>query len=453
MTDLLAIVLAAGEGTRMKSARPKVLHEIGGLPIIAHVLGAAREAGANGIAVVVGKGQTTVRQAVKAAAPEAMIFEQAARRGTADAAKLARPAWEKAEGNVVVVYGDHPLLQGRNIKAVTEKLDAGVDAAILGFQPKDPTGYGRLITEGDRLLAIREHDDANEDERQIFLCNACALAFRAGVFRDLIEKVADRNAQGEFYITDMVELANAAKLNVGYAVADTDEVVGVNDRAQLAHAEGLFQRRMRHRAMASGVTLIDPKTAYFSWDTKLGEDVTVEPGVFFAPGVTVEAGATIRAHCHLEGAHVGKGAVIGPFARLRPGARIGAGAHIGNYVEVKNSVIGEGVKANHLSYIGDADVGAHTNIGAGTITCNFDGVAKHRTVIGANVFIGSNSALVAPVKIADGAYIASGSVIIEDVGPGDLAIARGRQVNKKGRAKELRDKLGKSKGKPKDKSH
>ncbi|HUV32945.1 MAG TPA: bifunctional UDP-N-acetylglucosamine diphosphorylase/glucosamine-1-phosphate N-acetyltransferase GlmU [Devosiaceae bacterium] len=447
MSDLTAIILAAGEGTRMKSARPKVLHEIGGRPIIAHVVAAVRDAGATTVAVVVDANSEAVRNAVRAVAPDALFAEQAEQRGTGDAARAARAAWEPAEGNVVVVYGDHPLLTGYNIRAVTEKLDARVDAAILGFEAPDPTGYGRLVVEGERLLAIREHADASEEEREIALCNASALAFRAGVFRDLIEKLSSDNAQKEYYVTDLVELANRAGLNVGYALAHADEVVGVNDRAQLAHAEGLFQRRMRNHAMAEGATLIDPRSAFFSFDTRLARDVTVEPGVVFGPGVTIGEGATIRAHSVLEGATVGPRAVIGPHARLRPGAEIGEGAKVGNFVEVKNAVIGLGAKVNHLSYIGDADIGANANIGAGTITCNYDGFGKYRTVIGEGAFIGSNTALVAPVTVGAGAYVASGSVVTENVDNDDLAIARGRQVNKPGGAKKLRQRLAAARGK------
>jgi bifunctional UDP-N-acetylglucosamine pyrophosphorylase/glucosamine-1-phosphate N-acetyltransferase len=352
---------------------------------------------------------------------------------------MARAVWQDATGYVAVVYGDHPLLRPENFKLVTDRLDAGMDAAILGFIPADPTGYGRFITDGERLLAIREHKDATPEERKIGLCNACVLAFRAEVFRELIDKVSTDNAQGEYYITDLVGLANAAGKKVGYAVAPERDVMGVNDRAQLARAEALFQEVRRDDFMAAGVTLHDPSTVYFSYDTEIGPDVVIEPSVFFGPGVKIEERVTIRAFSHIEGAIVGAGAVIGPFARLRPEAVISAGAHIGNFVEIKKAEIGEGAKVNHLTYIGDASVGAGTNIGAGTITCNYDGINKHRTVIGENAFIGSNSSLVAPVTISDGAYIASGSVITEDVEPDALAFGRARQVNKPGYAKTVRD--------------
>lgn len=447
MPELLAIILAAGEGTRMKSARPKVLHEVGGLPIVAHVLRAAADAGATQIAVVVGKGEQEVAAAVRAAAPDAHLFEQSERRGTGHAAQVARAAWEAARGDIVVVYGDHPLLVGANIRAVTDKLDTGIDAAILGFEAPDPTGYGRFIIEDERLIDIREHADATDAERRINICNACALAFRAGVFRDLIGKLTAYNAQSEFYLTDMVRLANQAGLNVGYGLAHADEVVGVNDRAQLAHAEALYQRRKRAEAMGAGVTLIDPDTVWFSHDTAIEPDVEVGPSVRFGPGVSIASGARIRAFCHLEGARVGPGAVVGPLARLRPGAEIAEGAHIGNFVEIKNATIGKGSKANHLAYIGDATLGENVNFGAGAITCNYDGVAKHRTVIGDGVFVGSNAALVAPVTIGAGAYIASGSVITEDVEPDALAFGRARQTDKPGRAAQLRQRATTSKGK------
>ncbi|MGN6099546.1 MAG: bifunctional UDP-N-acetylglucosamine diphosphorylase/glucosamine-1-phosphate N-acetyltransferase GlmU [Devosia sp.] len=438
MTELLTIVLAAGEGTRMRSAMPKVLHPVGGMPIIGHVVRAASGAGADKVAVVTAPGHDRVRAAVSAIAANAHFFEQAERKGTAHAAGMARPLWQEARGYVAVVYGDHPLLRPENFKLVTDRLDAGMDAAILGFIPADPTGYGRLITDGERLLAIREHKDATEEERRIGLCNACILAFRAEVFRDLIDKVTTQNAQGEYYITDLVELANKAGRKVGYAVAPERDVMGVNDRAQLARAEALFQEVRRDDFMKAGVTLHDPKTVYFSYDTEIGRDVTIEPNVFFGPGVKIADGVTIRAFSHIEGAIVGPGATIGPFARLRPEAQIGEGAHIGNFVEIKKAEIGRGTKVNHLAYVGDASIGAGTNIGAGAITCNYDGINKHRTIIGDNVFVGTNASLVAPVEIGDGAYIGSGSVITQDVEPGALALGRAKQVAKAGYAAILK---------------
>lgn len=439
MTDLLSIVLAAGEGTRMRSSIPKVLHPVGGLPIIGHVVRAARSAGAGRIALVTGPGHDDVRAAVAAIAPEVEFFEQVERRGTAHAASMARPLFEAAEGYVAVTYGDHPLLRSPNFSGVLDRLDAGMDVAILGFEPVDPSGYGRFITDGDRLLAIREHKDASEAERRIGLCNACILAFRAPVFRQLIDKVQPNNAQGEYYLTDLVELANAAGYTVGYALAPEADVLGVNDRSQLARAEALFQETQREAFMKAGVSLKDPGSVYFSWDTQIGQDTTIFPNVVFGPGVRIAPGVEIRAFCDIEDAVIGEGASIGPFARIRGGAELGRDVHLGNFVEVKKSRIGAGTKAGHLSYLGDAEVGEKVNIGAGTITCNYDGVNKSTTTIGDGAFIGSNASLVAPVTVGAGAYTASGSVINRDVEPGALAIGRARQENKPGYAARIRE--------------
>lgn len=430
MSGLLSIILAAGEGTRMKSDRPKVLHEVGGLPIVGHVLEAVRAAGSDQIAVVTGPGHESVRRAVGALDPDVRFFEQTERRGTAHAAMMAAPVYDDAEGVIAVVYGDHPLLRGENFSQIVKRLSEGLDVAILGFEPEDPTGYGRFITDGERLLAIREHKDASEAERAIGLCNACILGFKAEVFRALIGQVTDDNAQGEFYLTDLVALANAAGYRVSYAIAPEADVMGVNDRVQLARAEAIFQERRRTAMMRDGVTLLDPASTHFAFDTEIARDVTIEPHVVFGPGVVVETGVTIHAFSHIEGAHIGANASVGPFARLRPDARLAEGAKVGNFVEVKKANIGPGAKVSHLTYIGDADIGAAANIGAGTVTCNYDGHNKARTVIGENAFIGSNSSLVAPVQIGDGAYIASGSVITEPVEAGALGIGRARQINK-----------------------
>ncbi|SDG64324.1 bifunctional UDP-N-acetylglucosamine diphosphorylase/glucosamine-1-phosphate N-acetyltransferase GlmU [Pelagibacterium luteolum] len=441
MTDLMVIVLAAGEGTRMKSSHPKVLHKVAGRPIVGHVLQAARDAGAKTLAMVTGPGHQSVRDAMAKIAPETRFFEQLERRGTAHAASMARDAFSAATGYVAIVYGDHPLLSGADFRRVTERLDAGLDAAILGFEPRDPTGYGRFITDGDKLLAIREHKDATEAEREIGLCNACILAFRAEVFKDLIDKVGTNNAQGEYYLTDLVELANAAGHTVGYAVAPEDNVMGVNDRSQLARAEATFQALRREDFMKAGVTLHDPQSVYFSYDTEIAQDVEIEPNVVFGPGVKIESGAVIHAFSHIEGAHIASGVSVGPFARLRPGTDLAENAKVGNFVEVKNAKVGQGAKISHLSYIGDAEIGGGSNIGAGTITCNYDGYNKAMTIIGENAFIGSNSALVAPVEIGDGAYVASGSVITEPVATDALGIGRARQINKPGYGKALNDRF------------
>ena len=312
-----------------------------------------------------------------------------------------------------------------------DRLDAGLDVAILGFEPKDPTGYGRLITDGETLLAIREHKDASPEERAIGLCNACILAFRAEVFRDLIDRIENDNAQGEYYITDLVGLANQAGKKVGFGIAPEDDVMGVNDRSQLARAEALFQDMRRQDFMKAGVTLKDPTSVWFSYDTEIAQDVTIEPNVVFGPGVKIESGAVIHAFSHVEGAHIGPNASVGPFARL------GAEVKVGNFVEIKQAEIGAGAKISHLSYIGDASIGEAVNIGAGVITVNYDGYNKHRTIVGDNAFIGSNSSLVAPVTVGAGALVGSGSVITEDVEADALALGRGRQVNKPGRAKTI----------------
>jgi len=438
MTELLSIILAAGEGTRMRSATPKVLHQVGGRSIVGHVVSAAMGAGSTRVALVTGPGHDAVRAAISSVAPTVSFFEQLERKGTGHAASMARSAFDDFDGYIAVVYGDHPLLRPENFRGVLDRLDAGWDAAILGFEPPDTRTYGRLITDGERLLAIREHKDATPEERLIGLCNACILTFRAEVFRALIDKLQSNNAAGEYYVTDLVELANTAGYKVSYAVAPEADVMGVNDRAQLAQAEAQFQDLRRDDFMRAGVTLKDPSTVYFSYDTEIGRDVTIFPNVVFGPGVKIADGVEIRAFCDIENTAIGAGASIGPFARMRGGAHIGDNVHIGNFVEVKNSVVHEGVKAGHLSYLGDSEVGARTNIGAGTITCNYDGVNKSKTTIGANAFIGSNTSLVAPVTVGDGAYVASGSVITKDVEPDALALGRARQENKPGYAPKLK---------------
>jgi bifunctional UDP-N-acetylglucosamine pyrophosphorylase/glucosamine-1-phosphate N-acetyltransferase len=439
MTELLSIILAAGEGTRMRSATPKVLHPVGGLPIVAHVARAAREAGSTKIALVTGPKHDAIRQTISKMHSDIVHFEQSEAKGTAHAASMARDLFKDATGYVTVVYGDHPLLRGENFRVVLDRLDARLDVAILGFEPKDPTGYGRFITDGETLLAIREHKDASEAERQIGLCNACILAFRAEVFRDLIDKVETNNAQGEYYLTDLVGLANAAGKKVGYGIAPENDVMGVNDRSQLARAEALFQEVRREDFMKAGVTLKDPASVWFSYDTQIAQDVTIEPNVVFGPGVVIETGAVIHAFSHIEGAHIGRNASVGPFARLRPEANLAEGAKVGNFVEIKKAEIGKGAKVSHLTYIGDADIGANVNVGAGVITVNYDGYNKHRTIVGDNAFLGSNSALVAPVMIGEGALVASGSVITDDVPPDAVAFGRARQENKLGYAPKVRE--------------
>jgi bifunctional UDP-N-acetylglucosamine pyrophosphorylase/glucosamine-1-phosphate N-acetyltransferase len=434
----LAVVLAAGEGTRMRSAAPKVLHPVGGRPMLGHVVAVATQAGADRVAVVVGRGAEAVAGYVSAL-PGTEVFVQEERLGTAHAVLAARAALTRGADDVVVLYGDAPLVRAETLAAARERLAAGADLVVVGFEAADPTGYGRLIVADRRLAAIREDRDASPAERLVRLANSGIMAFRGTHLPALLEAIGNDNAKGEFYLTDAVAAANALGLAVEVEIADEEEALGVNDRHQLAACEAAFQRRARRAALDAGATLIAPDTVFFSFDTVLAPDVTVEPNVVFGPGVSVGTGAVIHAFCHLEGAEVGPGASVGPFARLRPGAGLGEKARVGNFVEVKNAVLEAGAKANHLSYIGDAHVGAGANVGAGTITCNYDGVAKHHTEIGAGAFIGSNSALVAPVSIGAGAYVGSGSVVTDDVPPDALAIGRGRQIVKEGRAAAIRN--------------
>lgn len=442
MRQLLVIVLAAGEGTRMLSALPKVLHRLAGRPMVSHVLDTALAAGAAHLAVVIGPGHEAVAAEVRRVAPEAELFVQEERRGTAHAVLAAREALARGYDDVVVMYGDTPLVRIETIGELRGPLAGGAAVSVLGFRPDDPTGYGRLVTDGDgALVAIREHKEASPEELAVGLCNAGLMALDGRAALDILESVDDANAKNEFYLTDAVEIARALGRAAAVCEAAVEEVVGVNSRAQLAEAEAILQRRLRRHAMDNGATLVAPETVFFSADTRLGRDVVIEPNVFFGPGVSVEEGATIRAFSHVEGAHVGAGAIVGPFARLRPGAELGEGVHVGNFVEIKASDLAPGVKVNHLSYVGDSSVGANTNVGAGTITCNYDGFRKHRTTIGANAFIGTNSLLVAPVTVGDGAYLGTGSVITDDVPADALAIGRARQVNKPGLAKRLRERL------------
>ncbi len=439
----LTIVLAAGEGVRMRSGRPKVLHAVAGRPMLAYALAAADEAGAADIAVVVGPDREDVAAAARQAAPGVEVFVQRERRGTADAVLAAREAIARGYDDIVVAYADIPLIRGATFAALRAGLADGADLVALGFAAADPTGYGRLIERDGRLAAIREHKDATEAERAERLCNAGPMAFAGAHALAMLDAVTPDNAQKEFYLTDLVEIASARGLVARAIEVDSGEAMGVNDRVQLAAAEAAMQARLRKEAMLGGATLVAPETVFLSWDTSIGRDVLIEPHVVIGPGVAIEDGATIHSFSHLEGARIAGGASVGPFARLRPGADIAAKARVGNFVEIKNAAIEAGAKVNHLTYIGDARVGAGANIGAGTITCNYDGFGKYKTDIGAGAFIGSNSALVAPVRIGDGAYIGSGSVITKDVEPDALAVARGRQEARAGWAKAFRERRSK----------
>lgn len=436
----LAIILAAGKGTRMKSDRPKVLHALAGATLLAHVVNAAKTAGHDRLAVVVGPGMDEVGAATAALDPKLSVFVQQAQLGTADAVKAARQALENFDGEVLVLYGDTPLLRPETIGKVRAELRSGADIVVIGFETATPGGYGRLLLDDrGRLVGIREEKDASAEERAITLCNSGLMGFRSGkTLLDLLGRIGNENAKGEYYLTDTVALARGDRLETRMVRSDAEEVLGVNSRAELAEAEAVMQQRLRARAMAGGATLRAPETVFLSHDTVIGKDVVIEPHVVIGPRVSIEDGVTIRSFCHIEAARIGQRATIGPFARLRPGANLARDAHVGNFVEIKQAEIGEGAKINHLTYIGDASVGARANVGAGTITCNYDGIDKHRTEIGAGAFIGSNASLVAPVKIGEGAYVGSGSVISKDVPPDALALTRAPQEERLGWAAKLR---------------
>ena len=435
------IVLAAGRGTRMRSDLPKVLHEVAGAPLLSHALAAGEALAPERTVVVAGEGADLVRMAALAEAPDAAVVIQAERRGTAHAVAQARGALKGFAGDALVLYGDTPFIRPGTLRRMAEARASGADLVVLGFETRDPGRYGRLIVEEGRLVRIVEHADARPDERAVSLCNSGVVMADAGELLDWIDAVRDDNAAGEFYLTDVVAVANDRGLRAEVVSCDERETMGVNSRADLAAAEAAFQDAARLHALEEGVTLTAPSTVFFSRDTALARDAVVEPHVVFGPGVRVEGGARIRAFSHLEGCTVQAGAVVGPYARLRPGARIGAGAKIGNFVEIKASEIGEGTRVPHLSYVGDAEVGARANLGAGTVTCNYDGVSKHRTVVGADAFVGSATMLVAPVSVGAGALTGSGSVITQDVPDGALAVARGRQRTIPERAREIMARL------------
>ena len=433
-----AVVLAAGLGTRMKSTLPKVLHPVAGRSMIGHLMDRLAAFGAARTVVVVGPGMARVADAV---AP-ARTAVQDPPLGTGHAVMAAREALKGFSGDVLVLFGDTPLLTVETMQRMVDARRAKADPAVvvLGFRPDDPSEYGRLITGRKGVLnAIVEHRDATAAQRKIGLCNAGIMAIDGKRLFALLDAVGNDNAKGEYYLTDIVAIAR--KKGWGAMVVETDdpdEVMGVNSRADLARAEAAMQDRLRAAAMANGATLVDPGAVWLSWDTALGRDVVVGPNVWFGPGVTIGDGVEIRAFCHIEGATIAPGAMVGPFARLRPGANLGRDVHVGNFVEVKEATLEDGAKANHLSYIGDSRVGAGANIGAGTITCNYDGFFKSRTDIGAGAFIGSNTALVAPVKVGDRAIIGAGSVIAKDVAADALAVTRAPQEERAGWAIKYR---------------
>ncbi|WP_126975777.1 bifunctional UDP-N-acetylglucosamine diphosphorylase/glucosamine-1-phosphate N-acetyltransferase GlmU [Frigidibacter oleivorans] len=432
------IVLAAGQGTRMNSDLPKVLHPLAGVPILWHALQAGRSLDPERVVVVTGHGAAAVEASVRAYDPDATCVRQAEQLGTGHAVAQAMPALAGFAGRVVVLYGDTPFIHPDTLQAL---IDSPAEVTVLGFEAADPARYGRLVAAGDRLDRIVEWKDATEAERAITLCNSGVLAAEAGLLAELVAGLGNDNAAGEYYLTDVVGAARARGLAARVVTCPEAETLGINTRVELARAEAAFQARARAEAMETGVTLQAPDTVFFSFDTAIGRDAVIGPNVVFGPGVTVESGAEVRAFCHLEGCHISRGASVGPFARLRPGAELAEDVHVGNFVEIKNSILDEGVKVGHLTYLGDAQVGERTNVGAGTVTCNYDGVSKHRTVIGREVFIGSDTMLVAPVTVGDRAMTASGSVITGDVPEAALAIGRARQVSKPGLAVKLFEKL------------
>ncbi len=436
---LAAIVLAAGKGTRMKSDLHKVLHPLAGRPMLGHLLDTVGKIGAERLVVVVGSGREQVQPLV--AQHGGTVVVQEPQLGTAHAVQQAEAALAGFEGDVLILYGDTPLVSAETLNAMLERLHAADSpvAVVLASRPADPLQYGRVIAEADGTIRkMVEYKDASEEERAVDLCNSGLMAVRATDLWPLLSGVGNDNQAGEYYLPDIVVLAAAVGRRSAVVETAADEVAGINSRAELASVEAVWQQRRRERAMAGGASLVAPETVWFSHDTQIGRDVTIEPNVVFGPGVRIADGATIRAFSHLEGANVAAGAEIGPYARLRPGADIGEKAKVGNFVEVKKAKLGPGAKANHLSYIGDAEIGAGANIGAGTITCNYDGFLKYPTRIGEGAFIGSNSALVAPVTIGTGAIVGAGSVVTRDVAPDALAVARGEQKERAGWAARFR---------------
>jgi bifunctional UDP-N-acetylglucosamine pyrophosphorylase / glucosamine-1-phosphate N-acetyltransferase len=438
MTDLALVVLAAGMGTRMKSTLPKVLHKVACRSMLGHALAAGQGLSPTKAIIVHGPDMALVQNEARNYNPTCDFAEQTDRKGTGHAVGMAEVPLANFNGVVLVLYGDVPLIQTSSLQTLLAKIDKAHPMAVLGFEAADPRGYGRLIKGTDGVVAIREELDASPAEKNITLCNSGIIAVESKLLWQLVPQLSNSNSKGEYYLTDLVGLVVGAGFAVAMAICDEAEVAGVNDRVQLAAIEKEFQKRYRHKAMVNGATMVDPSSVFFAADTIVGQDVVIEPHVVFGPGVTVGNGVEILAFSHIEGATIGEGARIGPYARLRPGAEIGAHAHIGNFVEIKKAKIGKGAKANHLTYIGDAIIGAGSNIGAGTITCNYDGYEKHLTEIGEKVFVGSNTALVAPLKIGNGVNIAAGSVITADVPEDALALSRSPQEIKAGWAKKYR---------------
>ena len=437
-SQLAIIVLAAGMGTRMKSSLPKVMHPLAGRPMVSHLMDTISGLNPDRVVVVVGPGMEQVADAV---APAKTVV-QTERLGTGHAVMQARDLLADFTGDVLVLYGDTPLITRETLERMLAERRGAKDPAVvvLGFKPLDPGHYGRLVVGAEGLKAIVEWKDANDDQREIPLCNSGVMAIDGKRLWDLAERIGNDNSKGEYYLTDLVGLARGDGATCSFVLGDEQELLGVNARTELATAEAIAQARLRQRAMENGATLIDPASVWFAWDTVIGRDVVVWPHVVFGPGVTVGNGVTIKGFCHFEQCSIGDGADVGPYARLRPGAEVGDKCHVGNFVEIKKAVLEEGAKVNHLTYVGDARVGAGANVGAGTITCNYDGFDKSFTDIGPGAFIGSNSSLVAPVKIGAGAIVGAGSVVTRDVSDGALAVTRANQMELSGWADRFREK-------------
>jgi bifunctional UDP-N-acetylglucosamine pyrophosphorylase/glucosamine-1-phosphate N-acetyltransferase len=436
------VILAAGQGTRMRSDTHKVLHPIASRPLLLHLLDRVDALGADKRVVVVGKGREQVEAAIDGR--DVAVVVQAEQKGTGHAVQQAASVLEGYDGPVLILFGDTPFVEAETLRRMLDRLDGngGPGVVVLASSPADPAKYGRIILgEGDHIAKMVEYRDATEDERAVGLCNSGMMAVRAADLFRWLAKVGNDNAASEFYLPDVVNVARAEGRDAVVIEGDPYETAGVNSRAELAHLELEWQRRRREQVLDEGATLIDPESVWFAYDTRLGRDVTVEPHVVFGPGVEIADGATIHAFSHIEGAAIGAKASIGPFARIRPGTKLGERSKVGNFVELKKAHIGDGAKVNHLSYVGDAEVGARANIGAGTITCNYDGFGKYRTVIGAGAFVGSNTALVAPVTVGEGAVIGAGSVITKDVEPDSLAVERTEQKGIAGWAKRFRERM------------
>ena len=434
--SIALIILAAGKGTRMDSDLPKVLHKIGGAPLLHHAMLSASALEPDRTIVVTGHGAEMVEAAARDFDPDAIAVRQEEQLGTGHAVKQAQDALDGFDGDLIMLYGDTPFITTETLEAMIAAR-ATHDVVVLGFEAADPARYGRLIMDGSGLSQIVEYKDASDEERAVTFCNSGVICANAVTFMDLVSAVGNNNAAGEYYVTDIVGIAKERGLKATAVACDEAETLGINSRVELATAEAIFQQQRRRAMIEDGVVMQAPDTVFLSFDTIIGRDAEIEPNVVFAPGVTVESGARIRAFSHLEGAHVSRGATVGPFARLRPGAELAEDVHIGNFVEIKNATIDEGAKVNHLTYIGDAEIGARTNIGAGSITCNYDGVMKHKTKIGRDTFIGSNTMLVAPVTVGSEAMTATATTVTKDVPDGAMAIARTEQTNKAGFARKL----------------